>query len=76
VKYLNRVIRGWRNYFRLGNSTKKLQDLDRYVQQRLRQWMQSRKGARGHWNEKAFNAVITQCGLEYFYVPGMCGARS
>jgi RNA-directed DNA polymerase len=75
VKYLNRLIRGWRNYFRLGNSTKKLQDLDRYVQQRLRQWMQSRKGARGHWSEKAFNAVITRSGLEYFYVPGICGTK-
>jgi group II intron reverse transcriptase/maturase len=75
VKYLNRVIRGWRNYFRLGNSTKKLQDLDRYVQQRLRQWMRSRKGARGQWSEKAFNAVITRNGLEYFYIPGICGAR-
>ena len=75
VKYLNRVIRGWRNYFRIGNSTKKLQDLDRYVQQRLRQWMRSRKGARGHWSEKAFNAVITRSGLEYFYTPGVCGTR-
>ena len=75
VKYLNRMIRGWRNYFRFGNSTKKLQDLDRYVQQRLRQWMQSRKGARGHWSEKAFNAVITRSGLEYFYIPGICSTR-
>jgi len=31
IKYLNRVIRGWRNYFRIGNSTMKLQQLDRYV---------------------------------------------
>jgi RNA-directed DNA polymerase len=28
IKYLNRVIRGWRNYFRIGNSTMKLQQLD------------------------------------------------
>lgn len=41
IKYLNRVIRGWRNYFRIGNSTMKLQQLDRYVRQRLRQWMRS-----------------------------------
>jgi RNA-directed DNA polymerase len=75
VKYLNRVIRGWRNYFRIGNSTKKFQDLDRYVQRRLRQWMRSRKGARGHWSEKAYSAVIARSGLEYFHIPGRCGSR-
>jgi Group II intron, maturase-specific domain len=37
VQGLNRVIRGWRTYFRVGNSTKKLADLDRYV--RLRLWI-------------------------------------
>ena len=26
---LNPIIRGWRTYVRVGNSTKKLQDLDR-----------------------------------------------
>jgi RNA-directed DNA polymerase len=75
VKYLNRVIRGWRKYFRIGNSTKKFQDLDRFVQQRLRQWMRSRQGARGHWSEKAYSAVIARSGLEYFYIPGRSGSR-
>ncbi|MFQ5645061.1 MAG: group II intron reverse transcriptase/maturase [Thiogranum sp.] len=73
VKYLNKVIRGWRNYFRIGNSTEKLQDLDRYVRQRLRQWERSRKGARGRWNEQAFSALLARSGLERFYVPGTCG---
>jgi RNA-directed DNA polymerase len=73
VKYLNKVIRGWRNYFRIGNSTKKLQDLDCYVRQRLRQWERSRKGTRGSWNEQAFNALLARSGLERFYVPGTCG---
>jgi group II intron reverse transcriptase/maturase len=75
VKYLNLVIRGWRNYFRIGNSTKKLQDLDRYVHQRLRQWVRSQKGARGRWNEEAFNALLERSGLESFYIPGTCGSR-
>jgi len=73
VKYLNKVIRGWRNYFRIGNSTEKLQDLDRHVRQRLRQWERSRKGARGRWDEQAFNALPARSGLERFYVPGTCG---
>jgi RNA-directed DNA polymerase len=75
VKYLNKVIRGWRTYFRIGNSTVKLQDLDRYVRQRLRQWLRSRKGARGRWSEKAFVAVLGQSGLEFFYISGTCGSR-
>ena len=74
VKYLNRVIRGWRNYFRIGNSTKKFQDLDRYVWQRLRRWVRWIKGARGRWNEKAFNTLMTRSGLEYFFRAGMCAA--
>jgi group II intron reverse transcriptase/maturase len=75
VKYLNKVIRGWRNYFRIGNSTMKLQDLDRYVWYRLRQWLRSRKGARGRWSEEAFVAVLGRSGLESFYNSGTCSPR-
>lgn len=74
IKYLNRVIRGWRNYFRIGNSTKKFQDLDRYVGERLRRWMRWIRGARGCWNEKAFTNLIARSGLEYFFKQGMCVA--
>ena len=73
VKYRNLVIRGWRSYFRIGNSTKKLQDLDRYVRQRVRRFVRSGKGARGSWEEKVFDALQAQSGLESFYVPGTCG---
>ena len=72
VKYLNLVIRGWRNYFRIGNSTKKFQDLDRYVRMRLRQLARTRKGAKGTWSEKAFDAWVKQSGLVYFYPTGIC----
>lgn len=75
IKYLNRVIRGWRNYFCIGNSTMKLQQLDRYVRQRMRQWMRSRKGSRGQWREHAFETLIAQSGLEYFFRSGICGSR-
>lgn len=75
VKHLNRVIRGWRNYFRIGNSTKKLQDLDRYVQQRLRRWVRAQKGARGYWNERAFHALMARSGLACFYQPGIWGVK-
>lgn len=72
IKFLNRLIRGWRNYFWLGNSTLKFQQLDRYVRYRLEQWMRSKLGARGHWDELAFRALLHRQGLEYFYLPGIC----
>lgn len=72
IKFLNRVIRGWRNYFRLGNSTLKFQQLDRYVRYRLEQWMRSKIGSRGHWDELDFRALLLQQGLDYFYRPGIC----
>jgi len=75
IKYLNRVIRGWRNYFHIGNCTLKFQQLDRFVRYRLEQWVQSKQGSRGHWNENAFRALITQHGLEYFYLPGVCAVK-
>ena len=74
VKYLNLVIRGWRNYFRIGNSTKKFQDLDRYVRLRLRQLARTRKGAKGIWSEKDFDAWVKHSGLVYFYSTGICRA--
>jgi len=75
IKFLNRVIRGWRNYFRIGNCTLKFQQLDRYIRYRLEQWVRSKQGPRGHWNELAFRALIIQHGLEYFYLPGICAVK-
>jgi RNA-directed DNA polymerase len=67
---LNRVIRGWRNYFRVGNSTKKLADLDRYVRLRLWKFLKGRQGARGRPTPGAFTAWLRRSGVAYFYPPG------
>jgi group II intron reverse transcriptase/maturase len=72
IKFLNMVIRGWRNYFRIGNCALKFQQLDRYVRYRLEQWIRAKLGSRGQWNEIAFRALITQLGLEFFYQTGIC----
>ena len=74
IQQLTPVIRGWRNYFQIGNSTKKLQELDRYVELRLRRLVRAMRGSRGHWKEKVFTAWINESGLAYFYRPGRCGA--
>jgi len=75
IKFLNRVIRGWRNYFRIGNCTRKFQQLDRFVRYRLEQWVRAKIGSRGHWNELAFRDLMTQHGLEYFYLTGVCAVK-
>jgi len=72
IKFLNRVIRGWRNYFRIGNCALKFQQLDRYIRYRLEQWVRAKLGSRGQWNEIAFRALIAQHGLEHFYLTGIC----
>jgi len=75
IKFLNQVIRGWRNYFRIGNCALKFQQLDRFVRYRLEQWVRAKLGSRGHWNELAFRAMMTEHGLEYFYLTGVCAVR-
>ena len=35
VKHLNPVLRGWGNYFRVGNSARKFSQVDSYVHERL-----------------------------------------
>ena len=72
IKFLNMVIRGWRNYFRIGNCALKFQQLDRYIRYRLEHWVRAKLGSRGQWNEIAFRALITQHGLEFFYRTGIC----
>ncbi|MCJ7483823.1 MAG: group II intron reverse transcriptase/maturase [Thermodesulfovibrionales bacterium] len=75
IKFLNQVIRGWRNYFRIGNCTLKFQQLDRFVRYRLEQWVRAKLGSRGHWNELAFRALMTEHGLEYFHLNGVCAVK-
>ena len=73
IAQLNPLIRGWRTYFRMGNATKKLQDLDRYVRQRLWSAARLRKGLKGCLDRGSFDHWMRQCGVEYFYLSGICG---
>lgn len=43
---LNPVLRGWGNYFRTGNASRKFQEVDRYVNQRLVRLMDRRRRRR------------------------------
>jgi hypothetical protein len=70
VGALNRIIRGWRGYFSIGNSTKKLADLDRYVRLRLRRFLRKRQGPRGRLRPEAFGEWERRSGLTHFYPKG------
>jgi group II intron reverse transcriptase/maturase len=75
VGTLNRTILGWRAYFALGNSTKKLADLDRYVWLRLWRFLKKRQGARGRLSPEAFTEWERRSGLAYFYPTGRRGRQ-
>ena len=75
VGTLNRIIVGWRAYFAIRNSTKKLADLDRYVWLRLWRFLKKRQGARGRLDSAAFGEWERRSGLASFYPPGRRGFR-
>lgn len=52
VESMNRVIRGWTNYFKVGNSSRKFSILDRYVQRRIHLFC-CRKFQHGTWAKTA-----------------------
>lgn len=74
VAQLNPVIRGWRVYFRFGNSTRQLQLLDRFVRYRLWQCIRQRKGMRARIGVPEFCYWMRQSGVEYFYPLRKCVA--
>lgn len=47
VEELNQFLRGWRQYFRYGNSTRCFAKLDRYVDERMALLLSKRHGRRG-----------------------------
>ena len=47
VEELNAFLRGWGNYFRVGNSARKFQQIDAYVRERLALWHSKKTGRHG-----------------------------
>ena len=70
VRSLNQLIRGWRGYFKVGDSTKKFAALDRYVSFRLWRFLSRRQGNRGRLFPEAFRFWLLKSGLVYFYPTG------
>lgn len=70
VGSLNRIIVGWRAYFSIGNATKQLADLDRYVRLRMWRFLKKRQGPRGRFLPNDVMEWERRSGLAYFYPKG------
>jgi group II intron reverse transcriptase/maturase len=55
VENVNRVVRGWGNYFRYGNSAAKFSDIDAYVNERLAILASAKHGLQGRNWATRFN---------------------
>jgi RNA-directed DNA polymerase len=64
VRNVNRYLRGWTGYFRLGNANATFHDLAHFVEKRVRHVIWRRKGRRGYgWYKLSRNYIYAQLGL-------------
>jgi len=63
VAEVNQVVRGWGAYFRVGNSTRKLQDVDHYVRERLAKFLAKKAGRGGHQRKRYTWAFFEKLGV-------------
>ena len=66
IKELNPVLRGWGNYFRWGNSTRKFTQVDSYVRERLSLYDSKKRGKSGRrWGQVHTYAWFKGIGLHF-----------
>ena len=63
VEDLNRMLRGWGNYFRYGNSGRKFSHVDAYVNERLAILASAKHGLKGrNWTTRFTYQWVNQLG--------------
>jgi len=68
VANLNRYLRGWMGYFRLGNGSATFRKLANFVNKRVRHVIWRRRGRRGYgWGKLTSDYIYGQLGLFYDY---------
>jgi RNA-directed DNA polymerase len=68
VENLNRYLRGWMGYFRLGHGSVTFRKLARFVNLRVRHVIWRRRGRRGYgWGKVTSQYIYGQLGLFYDY---------
>jgi group II intron reverse transcriptase/maturase len=64
VAEVNRVVRGWGAYFRVGNASRQFDQVDSYVRERLRLWLGKKTQRRRRWRwEDATVAFFHRLGV-------------
>ena len=64
VEYLNPVLRGWGNYFRVGNSARKFSQIDSYVHERLAILASTKHGRTGrNWASRYNRDWLNRLGV-------------
>ncbi len=63
VNEVNHALRHWAAYFRVGNSTRKFHDVDRYVRDRLAKFLAKKAGRGGHQRERYTWAFFKKLGV-------------
>ncbi len=68
VANLNRYLRGWMTYYRLGHGSDTFRKLAQFVNKRVRRVIWRRKGRRGYgWGKLTSHYIYGQLGLFYDY---------
>jgi len=66
IDEVNPVLRGWGNYFRIGNSARHFKQVDSYVRERLYLFLSKKHGKSGRgWGERWASIDFRQEGLYY-----------
>jgi hypothetical protein len=64
MEEVNRVLRGWAGYFHFSNSTKVMNRMNHYSQNRLRRWLWRKHGCRRSlWDYYTPERLHAQYGL-------------
>jgi len=64
VEEVNRVLRGWGNYFAVGNSARKFSQVDSYVHERLALFVSKKTGRSGrNWQKRWRYDYMTRIGV-------------
>jgi RNA-directed DNA polymerase len=63
VTEVNRVVRGWGAYFRVGNAARKFQAVDHYVRERLARFLAKKAGRGGQHRKRYTWALFEKLGV-------------
>ncbi len=65
IQVINPILRGWMNYFRVGNSSRKFSQIDQYVHERLALWWSKKHRKTGrHWKKDFPPSKYRTCGVQ------------